>query len=173
MNDAAYTLDGQLDATIPGGGNGRIVKLDRSANPVTVTLRDGSGTDTYVLRGQGDEFTFHAGAPAQIVVTAETYPASILLNLTGQPGLLSTPLANTGGALVEHWGEIPAGDIDGVNRVYTLTEAPNPSTSLMLYRDGLQMRPGGNDYRLAGNVITFEPGNAPEYDAVMTANYTA
>jgi hypothetical protein len=173
VNDTAYELVEPLNATIAGGGNGRIVKLDNDSNVVTAAVRDGSGVEWYVLRNQGDELTFVADKPAQIVVSAESYPANLLVNLTGQAGLLSTPLATTGGRFVEHWGEIPAGPIDGVNAVFTLEAEPLPTSSLMLYRDGLLMRPGGNDYRLSDQTITFVTGNAPEFDAVLIANYTS
>ena len=99
MNDTAYVLTGRLDGTLPGGGAGRIVNLS-SASVVTVGVKDEGGRDEYVLRGQGDEATFLASVPAQVTISADTYPATILLNLASQPVRLSSPLAMTGGTVI-------------------------------------------------------------------------
>jgi hypothetical protein len=56
--------------------------------------------------------------------------------------------------------EIPVGVIDGVNLVFTLAFAPSPATSLQLVRGGLTYKQG-DDFTLAGNVITFLPASIP------------
>ncbi len=60
--------------------------------------------------------------------------------------------------------EVPAGVIDGVNKVFVLAHAPNPAASLQLYLGEIQWG-GGNDYTLAGNTATFVnapmPGSTP------------
>jgi hypothetical protein len=56
-----------------------------------------------------------------------------------------------------NFAEVPAGAVNGVNTVFTLTHAP---VLLSLFRNGLFRMPGGVDYTLAGNTITY--GIAPQ-----------
>ena len=67
--------------------------------------------------------------------------------------------------------EVPSGAIDGVNRTYTLVNAPNPPSSLHLHKNGIrQFTP--DDYSLAGNTIIFvtAPQITPIPD-VLSADY--
>ena len=57
--------------------------------------------------------------------------------------------------------EVPAGTMDGSNAHFTLQNAPNPPSSLKLYKNGQKLRLGIG-YILAGNVITFQPGYIPQ-----------
>lgn len=57
--------------------------------------------------------------------------------------------------------EVPAGTIDGVNDDFTLTEAPNPTDSLQLYKNGMLMTEGV-DYNLAADTITYVAGAIPQ-----------
>lgn len=54
-------------------------------------------------------------------------------------------------------GEVPAGVIDGVNRVFTLAHPPNPALSLKDYLNGLVQKPGTppGDFVLVGLTITY------------------
>lgn len=68
--------------------------------------------------------------------------------------------------------ETPAGDIDGMNTVFTLAETPNPVGSLELFLNGaLQQR--GADYTLSGTTITFvtAPPVGPGVTSVLLAWY--
>jgi hypothetical protein len=67
-------------------------------------------------------------------------------------------------------GEMPAGLINGSNNAFTLTAAPNPATSLGLYRNGVLLS-AAVDYTITGNSITFSPGAAPEIGDVLRAYY--
>ncbi len=64
----------------------------------------------------------------------------------------------------------PSGAINGVNPVFTLAQAPSPSTSLALYRNGLLMT-AGVDYTLSGAVITFMTGLAPQTSDTLSCSY--
>lgn len=66
--------------------------------------------------------------------------------------------------------EVPAGAVNGVNVTYTLTNAPNPSTSLHLFWNGLRQTPT-TDYSLAGNTITMVV--APAVGSTPLADYRA
>lgn len=64
--------------------------------------------------------------------------------------------------------ETPGGSINGSNTVFTLTQAPVPPASLMLFLNGvLQLQ--GTDYILSGSTITFT--NAPTAGAWIEAFY--
>lgn len=51
-------------------------------------------------------------------------------------------------------GELPAGALDGLNKIFILANAPNPPSSLQLYL-GMIQQGGGNDYVLDGKTVTF------------------
>lgn len=66
--------------------------------------------------------------------------------------------------------ETPTGAANGANAVFTLANAPNPSTSLTLYRNGLRMQAGG-DYSLSGSTITFLAGQLPQAGDTLICSY--
>ncbi len=66
-------------------------------------------------------------------------------------------------------GEIPAGAMDGSNTVFTLASTPNPASSVMLYRNGMLLRPAV-DFTISGNAITFS-GLVPQNGDVLLASY--
>jgi hypothetical protein len=49
----------------------------------------------------------------------------------------------------------PAGTLNGINKVFTLPQAPNPAASLRLYRGWQVLKPGGVDFTLSGATITY------------------
>jgi hypothetical protein len=65
--------------------------------------------------------------------------------------------------------ETPSGAINGVNATYTLVQAPNPSTSLDVYRNGMRMDVGV-DYTLSGNTIMFG-SVVPQTGDVLLCSY--
>lgn len=67
-------------------------------------------------------------------------------------------------------GEIPAGTINGSNTTFTLTNAPDPESSLQLFRNGLLMR-ASVDYTLSGNVITFLVAATPQPGDLLVSSY--
>jgi hypothetical protein len=66
--------------------------------------------------------------------------------------------------------EVPVGTLDGVNTVFTLTFAPSPAGSLMLFRNGLRLEIG-QDYQIAGSTITFFLGSVPQPGDLLVASY--
>jgi hypothetical protein len=64
----------------------------------------------------------------------------------------------------------PTGTVDGVNRIFLLTTAPNPGSSMQLYRNGLLQRQGA-DYTLAGNAVTFSVQATPQTGDILLAAY--
>ena len=67
-------------------------------------------------------------------------------------------------------GETPAGVQDGVNATYTLAKAPDPSSSLALYRNGMLLKTP-SDYTLSGNTIVFVPGEQPSSGDILQSFY--
>jgi hypothetical protein len=65
--------------------------------------------------------------------------------------------------------ETPAGNLNGVNKTFTLTQPPAPAGSLSLFRNGIMQR-AGTDYTLSGATVTFTPA-APQSGDVMVAFY--
>ncbi|HEX4594748.1 MAG TPA: hypothetical protein VH157_10765 [Bryobacteraceae bacterium] len=66
--------------------------------------------------------------------------------------------------------EIPAGTMDGVNNTFTLANAPNPPSSLAIYRNGILLRQTG-DFTVTGNAIVFAAGAIPQPADELLASY--
>lgn len=75
-------------------------------------------------------------------------PKGELVDYVGAPPDIYPQLARTSS------NETPTGAIDGGNTTYTLAYAPSPTSSLMLYLNGV-LQVQGVDYTLSGNVITM------------------
>jgi hypothetical protein len=64
--------------------------------------------------------------------------------------------------------EIPVGAIDGANRTFTLRNAPEPASGLILARNGL-IQQASADYTLGGGSITFVSAATPQTgDTLLT-----
>lgn len=69
--------------------------------------------------------------------------------------------------------ETPAGVVNGSNPTFTLAAAPAPTGSLTVWVNGLAQRAGaGNDFTLAGAVLTFPAGAIPQAGDVIEASYS-
>lgn len=80
------------------------------------------------------------------------------VRVDGSSGPCGTAAAGTTPTFVD--SETPSGTIDGSNRTFSLSAAPNPVSSVALYRNGiLQKQPG--DYNITGGTITFAIVSAP------------
>ena len=55
--------------------------------------------------------------------------------------------------------EVPNGTINGSNTVFTLSITPY---FIFLFKNQGFMRPGGEDYTLSGNTITYAAGQVPQ-----------
>lgn len=66
--------------------------------------------------------------------------------------------------------EVPSGDVDGVNMVFTIANTPIPSDSLMFFINGVLQRQGlAYDYTLAGTTITTV--TAPPSGSTILVSY--
>ena len=66
--------------------------------------------------------------------------------------------------------ETPGGSVDGSNSVFTLSQVPNPVSSVALYRNGLRLR-ANLDYTLSSNQLVFQPGLSPQSGDVLLCSY--
>ena len=67
-------------------------------------------------------------------------------------------------------GEVPGGIVDGANATFTLANPPTPSTSLVLFRNGIAQQPGV-DYTLTASSIQFLTGGIPQPGDALLAWY--
>ncbi|MEO8049744.1 MAG: hypothetical protein ABI833_04945 [Acidobacteriota bacterium] len=66
--------------------------------------------------------------------------------------------------------EPPGGAINGTNAAFTLSFAPSPIGSLILFRNGL-LQVASFDYALSGNAVTFFSGSIPQAGDQLLASY--
>ncbi len=67
-------------------------------------------------------------------------------------------------------GEVPSGALNGVNNTFTLANAPNPPSSVGLFRNGVLLRLG-IDYTITGSSLTFLIGAMPQPGDSLVASY--
>jgi hypothetical protein len=66
--------------------------------------------------------------------------------------------------------ETPAGTINGVNMIFTLSGAPLPAESLHLYRNGVLQR-AGVDFNVTGSTVTFLSVSTPQSGDILQTSY--
>lgn len=67
-------------------------------------------------------------------------------------------------------GETPGGIVDGSNGTFTLVSAPQPATSLALFRNGILQKPG-QDFTLTNSAIQFLSAAIPQPGDTLLASY--
>jgi hypothetical protein len=91
------------------------------------------------------------------------------IHVDGTSGPCSTSTSNQGPIVVDN--EIPFGSINGINASFALSGAPNPTTSLHVYRNGLRLT-RTIDYTLSSNVVTFIGVQIPSSNDSLLVDYT-
>jgi hypothetical protein len=108
-----------------------------------------------------------------VVSDAGMHPPIDLSSPTQVTGVLPASHGGTGspGTTVQYADEEVLSPVpDGVNKTFTLLNAPNPAKSLQLSNAGLWQHSGvGNDFTLTGNAIVFAV--APVLNAPLLAWY--
>jgi len=80
-------------------------------------------------------------------------------------------MAGTSGTVSFADAEVPGGVANGVNLAFSLAAAPNPASSLQLYKNGVLLQLNG-DFTLSGSTITFvNTAIAPQSGDKLIANY--
>ena len=80
----------------------------------------------------------------------------------------SGPCGSEGPSFVD--GDSPAGIVDGSNPSFSLSNTPEPPSSLTVYRNGILMKTGV-DYTASGRNIQFLPASAPQPGDTLLASY--
>ena len=161
--------------------------------PSTVSLkvRDVRTTDPLFPGGSGAgqitevQLTEVIGLVAELAVRVVKGPGyansrTAVINDTGQiEGALGAPgdcvrvdgsSGPCGGGATFVDQEVPAGTVDGANAVFTIANAPTPSSSLHLYRNGL-LQKVGFDFSITGQAITFVTAAVPQAGDTLLASY--
>jgi hypothetical protein len=136
--------------------------------------------DSVVATLSGSTFTgpvnFNAGLSGSLTRLVDGSPyllagpnVTVNNNPNGSITISSTTVGSNVVTLVK-WMEVPLGDIDGMNMVYSLANTPNPPGSLMLYVNGALQNGAGGDYLLAGDSIVMN--YAPMGGSNILATYT-
>lgn len=96
--------------------------------------------------------------PGQIIIGTAGGNAQVAL--TGDATVSEAGVVTVDGAVFAKYSDIisretPAGTVDGVNVTFTLANTPKAGTEHVYYNGVLQDPGVGNDYTIAGSVITF------------------
>jgi len=143
-----------MSSTI-AGVNSTVSGLQTTVSGLTSTV----GTLSTTVAGQQ---TSISGLNTQL-----TSLSNSVTGLTNTVNALST----TGTASVAFIdAETPGGLLNGINGIFTLSQIPSPTGSLMLYRNGL-IQANGVDFNCAGQNITFTLTSIPKTGDILQAFY--
>lgn len=150
-----------VDSQSPSGaidGNNTVFNLASSPSPVSSLALYRNG----LLQASGVDYTL-SGAVVTFLSGSTPKPSDVLQVFYRVPG------AGTSNTMVD--AELPSGTINGTNLAFTLANAPNPSVSLKLYKNGLLLSQNG-DYTISGSTITFASQAAtPQSGDSLLASY--
>jgi hypothetical protein len=149
----------------PGAGTG-----GNAAGDLAIGDVDGLQAELDIRPRRGA--SYQPGAAAVIGATGELEAAAgnpqDCVRVDGSSGPCGGTASAVFGTFVD--GETPGGAVNGSNMVFTLSQAPNPPTSLLLYRNGM-LQKRGLDYELSGQTVTFVAGATPQPGDVLIASY--
>jgi len=149
-------FDGEVPSGTINGSNAGFI-LANVPNPSTSLALYRNG----LLLTQGRDYTLSANA-----ITFQTGAVPQSNDVLAAYYRLSVTIPGVG--FVDQ--QTPTGAINGVNGVFTLSQTPNPSTSLAVHRNGLLMT-AGVDYTLSAAVITFMTGLVPQSGDTLSCSY--
>ena len=91
-------------------------------------------------------------------------------SLTGNASKLLRVKSDESGVEWVTWvpDETPTGTIDGTNTTFTLAHTPNPTTTLLIFLNGLKLRPT-TDFSVSGTTLTMV--KAPRTGAILRVEY--
>ena len=139
-------------------GINMVFELSSSPSPANSLMFFVNG----VLQKQGNSYDYTLTDNVVAFLNAPNQGSNLSATYTYQP----TP---TAGDYVS-WAETPAGDIDGVNVVFTLQNAPFPLSGLMFYVNGILQIQGENyDFLASDNTVILK--SAPVMGSNLSATY--
>ena len=109
-----------------------------------------------------------AGATGALEAASGSLTDCVHVDGTAGPCGSSGSTGSSGPGFVDF--EVPAGPVNGTNTSFSLAQAPSPSSSLQLFRNGIVLKQG-LDYTLSGNVLSFSSGSIPRLDDIIAASY--
>jgi len=130
-----------------------------------------------ILHSQIDSFlssaSFVVATSTNATPAARVLVAGAGVSLTDDPGSGTLTIdASLSSVFQMIWNDTISGSIDGVNRIFGVTQTPVPASSLMLFYNGVKQRAGASsDFTLLGTTITFVAGNAPRSGSNLDAFY--
>ncbi len=149
-------IDAEFPAGIMNGTNTIFTVMNVPAPLSSMELfRNGlllkQGND-YTLAGNA--ITFLSGAvPQPTDVLVASYRVSVTITGVGFVDL-----------------ETPSGAVNGSNAIFTTSQVPSPSGSLVVFRNGLRMT-SGLDYSASNNTITFGSSFVPQTGDILVCSY--
>ena len=164
-NERAFVVGNGLNSTDSGSGGNYTVSINDS-QVATISGSTFSGT-----------VKFNSGLSGSLtkLIDGSSYliAGSNLTITTGSNGAVTISAPPTIVQLQQmSWMEVPNGDIDGINMVYTLANTPSPSNSLMFYVNGvLQLQGLSNDYDLTGNSVIMNYSPSSGSSVIATYGY--
>jgi hypothetical protein len=174
-----YLLDGKLTSTetwsVPPSTSALPLRMVRtSASPVTAPPGD-TTIQISDVAGLSDALTERPakGAgymPGRILIPDSNGDLSGMNGAADQCVRGDGSLGPCGANLVFIDLETPNGSLNGTNAAFTLSQTPNPTTSLLLFRNGL-LQKVGVDFTLTGSSLSFQAGSVPQPGDLLQASY--
>jgi len=153
----ASFVDAESPAGLVDGANTQFT-LSASPNPAASLYLYRNG----MLQAAGRDYTL-SGQTVSFVSAAAPQPGDTLLAWYR----LSSD-ATDSISFVD--GESPSGTIDGSNQTFLLSAAPNPASSLAVFRNGMLLK-AGQDYALNGQTLSFVAAATPQPGDTLLASY--
>ena len=153
----ASFVDAESPSGIVDGANTQFT-LSALPNPVSSLALYRNG----LLQKVGQDYTLNAQILA-FVSAATPQPGDTLLAWYRLSG-------GGDGTLSFVDSDSPSGTMDGANGQFTLSAAPNPASSLAVFRNGL-LQKIGQDYTLNAQTLAFVSGATPQPGDTLLASY--
>lgn len=159
--------DVRVSTVAPGGSGG-----GSTGTPSTILLSDVQGLNE-ALQDRPTKGAGYAIGRTLVVdvngdLTATLGAPSDCVRVDGSAGPCGTGAGGAATGFVD--GEVPAGEVNGVNRVYTLAQVPSPASSVHLFRNGI-LQKASVDYSLSANVLTFTIEATPQAGDQLSTSY--
>jgi hypothetical protein len=151
-SDHMVVIDGFIADVAMSNDSGAATLSTLSSNITTLT---GQISNVYnQLAGLTSNSTINSTSISGLQSTVNVLSAQ--LNSLSQALTSSTANSSTGAtaAITFVDSEIPGGNMNGTNMTFSLAAAPNPASSLKLFKNGLLLLQS-SDYALNGTTITF------------------
>ncbi len=153
-------------ASAPSAGSG----AESGGAPSTILMSDVQGLTEALADRPSKAAGFAIGralaADLNGEVTAVLGTPTDCVRVDGTAGPCGT--APTQIAFVD--AETPSGAVNGVNRVFLLSQVPSPAASVQFFRNGI-LQKASVDFSLSGNTVTFDVNSTPQTGDVLSVSF--